>query len=250
MFRKSEITRWRTPGGDVRRLSQMVLDGGAHTMVAGNTRSGKSTLLHGVMGDALKMYSPARMSLVLIDPKRVELRRYKDLPHTISYSNDENGAIEALKMVKRIMDARYSEIENVRSAETPKYQGKRLYVVIDELIPLMTGSRRIEFMDLLMLLLSQSGAANIWFIVGTQAPRRDIIPGRLLLYFTLVIGLSMASAIESRCALGVKGCEALPLHGEAIVKYGPQLMGCEIPNTNLYEVADLVSYWESKRCIG
>lgn len=240
---------WRVPGGEVARLSQYVLEGGAHVMIAGNTRSGKSTLLHGIMADALKQYAPSEAGLVLLDPKRIELRRYKDLPHTVRYANDEDGAVSALRYVRAVMEKRYRELEQAElTADTPKYQGQRLYVVIDELIPLMIGPRKKEFVSLLMLLLSQAGAANIWFIVGTQAPKRSIIPGEVMLYFTLVIGLSMASAVESRCALGVKGCESLPLHGKAIVKYGPELMTATIPNTDLRSVAELVSYWTSASC--
>lgn len=238
---------WHIPGGEVQRLSLRVLDGEAHTMIAGNTRSGKSTLLHGVIADALKIYAPSDAAFLLIDPKRVELSRYKTLPHTIGYYNTEDGAIAALDKVAAIMESRYKEMEREPiGACTPKYRGRRIYVVIDELIPLMTGARKAEFMKKFMVLLSQCGAANIWFIVGTQAPRRDIIPGKLILYFTLVIGLSMASAVESRCALGVKGCEALPLHGRAIVKYGPEIATANIPNTDLMKVAELVAYWQSK----
>lgn len=242
-----QVTRktWYTPGGEVQRLSEMVLDGGAHVMVAGNTRSGKSTLLHGVMADALKLYAPCEAGFFFIDPKGVELDRYKDLPHTMGYTDTEAGAVAVLRQVRAIMESRFATLKGQHSVETPKYNGKRIYVVIDEMVQPMVGEYKADFMRELMVILSKAGAANIWVIAGTQAPRRDIIPGKLLLYFTLVIGLSMASAVESRCALGVKGCEMLPLHGRAIIKYGPEVMMANIPNTDLTKVAELINYWES-----
>ena len=242
----AKVTKtWHTPGGSVQRLNELALEGGAHTMIAGNTRSGKSTLLHGIMADALKCYAPSQAGFFLIDPKGVELDRYKDLPHTMGYTDTEAGAVEMLRQVRAIMEARFATLKGQRSIDTPKYQGKRIYVVIDEMVQPMVGEYKAEFMRELMVILSKAGAANIWVIAGTQAPRRDIIPGKLLLYFTLTIGLSMASAVESRCALGVKGCEDLPLHGRALVKYGPELMTSAIPNTNLYEVQNLIDYWKS-----
>lgn len=245
-----QVRTWQTPGGLYHNYSKMIMEAEAHTMIAGNTRSGKSTFLHSIMGDALKLYAPCRVQFVLIDPKRVELRRYKDLPHTIGYANDEDGAMNLLYWIEQIMMDRYAEMESAPvSAETPKYDGSRICVVIDELMPLMTGARKNEFTRLSMRLLSQSGAANIWFLVGTQAPRRDVIPGTLMLYFTLVFGLSMSSAIESRCAIGIKGCEELPLHGKALVKYGAERMTATLYPVDLCEVQELIDYWRSPAAI-
>lgn len=250
LFRKRQeepkLIRWTNPGGKVQVLSKMIFESSSHVMIAGNTRSGKSTVLHGIMGDVLRTYSPAEVKFVLLDPKRVELKRYKDLPHTIGYAQTQVDAISLLRSLADLMERRYQDMENYpASAETPKYQGTRIYVVVDELMPLVIGQHKAEFIRLFTLLLSQAGAANIWFIVGTQAPRRDVLPGTIMLYFTFVLGLSMSSAIESRCAMGVAGCEKLPLHGKALVKYGPERMTATLYNTDLREVQKLIDYWTS-----
>lgn len=238
---------WRTPGGDVLRLSKLIFSEDSHTLIAGATRSGKSTLLHRVMADGLKLSSPAKMQFALIDLKRVELLRYKGLPHCRGYANTEAGAIELLRGVLAEMERRYTVMEGAQTIDTPKYDGPRLYVVIDELIPLMSGPRKSEATDLLLLLLSQGAAARVFVIAGTQAPRRDIIPGKLLLNFAITIGLRCASATDSR-VVGIKGLDLLPLHGLSMVKWGPELYEVEIPKTDLRDVAEIISYWQGPEC--
>ena len=237
---------WITPDGKVERLSLMVFES-EHTLIAGATGCGKSTLLHGIMRDLLIHYAPSEARLVLIDPKRVELSRYRELPHTERYVATSEGAVEVLREVERMMMERYKLME---SRGEDKYSGAHYFVVIDELAPLMlkTNPNRKYFQPLMQNILQLGRAAGIHVIACTQAPNRQVIPAELVLNFTLRIGMSCGDKIESRQIIGTNGCEVLPKHGKAIVRNGSEWLSATLVNTDRAEVADVVKYWQSDRC--
>ena len=124
---------WNTPGGIAPRLYLDILRQ-PHTLIAGTTGSGKSVLMNGIIYTALYK-APPQIQLVLIDPKRVELQLYKDLPHTLRHCTETNEAIQILDALIGEMMTRYdrmSEKSIKQSTETP------LYIFIDELSDLVT----------------------------------------------------------------------------------------------------------------
>lgn len=238
-----QVTRktWYTPGGDVQRLSEMVFDA-EHTLIAGTTGCGKSTLLHGIIGDLLRLYAPCEVKLALIDLKLVELSRYSGLPHTMAYADTDERAVAVLRQVEVEMMRRY---QVMRSNDLDKWNGTKIFVVIDELAPLMIKASRKDALPVLQNILQLGRAAGIRVIACTQAPNRKVIPAELVLNFSMRIGMRCLSPIESRQIVGQSGCEALPLHGKALVVYGCEVLSARIPNTDRADIADLVDYWQS-----
>ena len=100
-----------------------------HTLIAGTTGSGKS-YAEKLLIDSL----PATTMLILLDPKRVELRKYKDDPRTLRYANDVDSCLDALKEAERRMNRRYMEME---TADETIYSGDPICVVVDEAAALM-----------------------------------------------------------------------------------------------------------------
>ena len=237
---------WHVPESEIQRLSQMVFDS-EHTLIAGTTGCGKSTQLHGIMRDVLRKYAPSEAKLVLIDPKMVELKRYRDTPHCAKYVDTSAGAVEALREVEDLMYCRY---EVMQSEDEDKYTGSRYFVVIDELAPLMRKDNpdRKYIQPLLQNILQLGRAANITVIACTQAPSRQVIPAELVLNFTMRIGMRCLSPIESRQIVGRAGCETLPKYVKALVVCGCDMMIATLQNISKAEVADIISYWKSDRC--
>lgn len=209
-----------------------------HILIAGCTGSGKSVLENALLHEIL-LHS-FENTLVLIDPKKVELYDYKHLPHCIAYADNAKSAVIYLQKTVDIMHSRYAEMQKQRIKQ---YQGNHIYVIIDELADLMTQAKK-EVYPLLQQIGQLARACNIHLICCTQAPNRKVIPAELTLNFTDRIALRCQSAIESRQIINVPGAEKLPRYGECLYlkdgyvnKYPVQM---RMPN----ELKQIIEYWE------
>lgn len=243
---KAGVKVWHVRGGNVQELSDMAFSA-EHTLIAGATGCGKSTLLNGILCDMLKSYAPSEVRLVLIDPKRVELGKYRRTPFCERYVQTSEDVVNTLRDVEALMYRRYDVMYERGEAD---YTGAQFFIIIDELAPLMlkTNPDRKYIQPLLQNILQLGRAAGIHVIACTQAPNRQVIPAELVLNFSLRIGMRCLSGIESRQIVGRNGCELLPLHGQALVVYGAELMAASLPNTDRAEVTDEINYWSSNAC--
>ena len=198
------VRTWKTPEGDYSLLFYDCLQQ-THLLIAGETGSGKSVFENGLMYTAL-LNAPCKCGFILIDPKLTELIAYKDLPHTIKYACDGKDMIEALKLAVNIIMERYKEMQHRRQK---KYDGSKVYVVIDELQDLMTTHRKEAF-PLLQRIAQIGRASNVSLICCTQSPISKIIPTELKCNFSSRIGLRTISKQDSRNILDMAGCETLP----------------------------------------
>ena len=87
-----------------------ILENATHLLIAGETGSGKSVVLNGILHTALALYAPGEMSFCLIDPKMVELSPYEDLPHTVRYETEPEDVLALLRDVYDFMMKRYEEM--------------------------------------------------------------------------------------------------------------------------------------------
>lgn len=194
-----------------------------HLLVAGATGSGKSVVINGIIFNAM-FKSPRDVRFILIDPKRVELVMYRDLPHTMVYASEPQDMIYALRRAIDEVEARYGYMQKIG---VRKYPGGHIYVVIDELADLMTTNKR-DVQPLLQRLCQIGRAANVHVIAATQCPLASVIPTAIKVNFDSRVGLRARSAQDSRNILGEKGCEKLPRYGYG---YYMTAEGCE-----LYEI--------------
>ena len=234
---------WRTPGGQYYQLFRDMADQ-PHLLIAGATGSGKSVVLNGI-ASAILHDSPARVGLILIDPKRVELVQYKSLPHTVRYASEPADMVQALQQAIAITDRRYSEMQR---QGVRKYTGPDLYVLIDELADLMTTNKR-QVMPLLQRLCQIGRAARVHVIACTQCPLSAVIPTPIKVNFDARVGLRTRSAQDSRNILSVTGCELLPRYGYGYYMKPEGTDLWKIPMVSDEEIDRLVSWWTSKQCV-
>lgn len=180
----------------------------SHCLIAGTTGSGKSVVMEQLIAIAL-----CRGDVVaIIDPKMVDLNKFKKCGHCVAYADTTEDAITVLDYSIKVMETRYARMK--KHGQT-KSDESDYYLFIDELADLMLTGRR-DVLPKMQRLLQLGRAARVHLIAATQAPNRKVIPAELVLNFTSRLGLHCLSAIESRQIIGEKGCEELPMHGEGL----------------------------------
>ncbi|MFA6364991.1 MAG: DNA translocase FtsK [Candidatus Paceibacterota bacterium] len=193
-----------------------------HMLVAGATGSGKSITIHSIILSLLFKNSPDMLKLILIDPKRVELSIYNNLPHLIAPVVTENKkAIGALRWVIQEMDRRYQVLLESGSRDIKSYNKSAsekmgyILIVIDELADLMaTYGREVE--GSIIRLAQMARATGIHIIVSTQRPSVEVITGLIKANITTRIALQVASQIDSRTILDSMGAEKLLGSGDLL----------------------------------
>ena len=91
-----------------------------HLLIAGSTGTGKSVSLNAMLTSILYRATPDDVRLILIDPKRLELGMYEDIPHLLTpVVVDPKRAANALRWAVRQMEERYKHLagEGVRNIE-------------------------------------------------------------------------------------------------------------------------------------
>jgi len=232
-------------GKDVTGLSVFAeLDKMPHLLIAGATGSGKSVCVNSIICSILMRCTPKEVKLVLVDPKKVELSSYNNIPHLLTpVVTDPKEANEALKRIVEEMERRYELIarENVRNI-TGYNETIRLYnegieeealkkeilpfivVILDEVADLMmVASKEVE--DSIMRLAQMARAAGIHLIVATQRPSTDVITGVVKANIPSRIAFAVSSAIDSRTILDTSGAEKLLGRGDML--FAP--MGASAP---------------------
>jgi S-DNA-T family DNA segregation ATPase FtsK/SpoIIIE len=194
-----------------------------HMLVAGQTGSGKSAWLNTMLLSILLTKTPDELELILIDPKKVELLPFKNVPHlTVPVITDPEDAVNTLKAVTIEMDARYDllaerGVRNIQKFNTLGEHMPFMVVVIDELADLMmTTGKEIE--DHIVRIAQKARAVGIHLVLTTQRPSVDIITGRIKANIPSRMGFRTASYTDSMTIMGSKGCEDLLGNGDMLFK--------------------------------
>ena len=209
----------------------------AHTLIGGCTGSGKSVLINSFIGYAYQNFKSDRF--VFIDPKRVELIKYRDTRPCFLYASENVDIINALKKAIDVMETAYREMQAKGLNESDK---GHLYIIIDELADLMTQKDvRAVIFPMLQRIAQLGRAAHIHLICATQAPSRKVIPAELTLNFTMRIALRCATPIESKQVLnGFDGAELLPRYGECLINLDGRLLKGDISVSPADELSKLI----------
>lgn len=213
-----------------------------HLLVAGATGSGKSVVLNGIIAAAMHR-SPSEVQFVLIDPKRVELVEYADLPHTVVYASEPLEMVFALRAALQMTESRFVEMQARRIR---KYDGPDLYVIIDELADLLTTMKQQVAPTLRRL--SQIGrAAKVHLVAATQCPLASVLDTSIKCNIDARIALRTRSRQDSRNIIEQSGCELLPRFGKAFYMRPEGFDLISVPMVPDAEREYLVAYWQIKK---
>ncbi len=186
-----------------------------HLLIAGSTGSGKSIFLHSVILSLIYKSTPEQVRFLMIDPKRIELSVYEDIPYLLHpVVLEPKLATKALRWLVNEMERRYAVFEEVGARNLEYYnenfEEKMPYIVmvIDELADLMVVSSK-EVETLLTRLAQMARAAGIHLLVATQRPSVDVITGLIKANFPARISFQVTSKVDSRTILDTQGAERL-----------------------------------------
>jgi S-DNA-T family DNA segregation ATPase FtsK/SpoIIIE len=198
------------------------LDPLPHLLIAGATGSGKSVCINAILLSLLYSNSPDDLQLILVDPKRVELTVYNDVPHLKApVITDVSQTINALQWVVREMDRRFALLSESGKRNIQAYNATAeepipfLLVVVDELADLMAvAAQAVE--GAIIRLAQMARAVGIHLIVATQRPSVDVITGLIKANITARAAFNVASAVDSRTILDTSGAEKLLGRGDML----------------------------------
>ena len=197
-----------------------------HLLIGGATNSGKSIGLATLITSLLMRNTPKDVRLVMIDPKRVELTLFDRIPHLMCpVIKDVKEAAGVLRAVWREMDRRYDlfsengcrNIDGWNAQATFQERMPYIVVVIDELADLMLQCGA-EVETVIVRLAQLARAVGIHMVIATQRPSVDVITGLIKANIPSRIAFSVASYIDSRTILDMKGAEALIGKGDMLYK--------------------------------
>jgi S-DNA-T family DNA segregation ATPase FtsK/SpoIIIE len=208
-----------------------------HLLIAGSTGSGKSVGLNAILTSILYRATPDDVRMIMVDPKRLELGMYEDIPHLMTpVVVEPKKAANALRWAVREMEDRYKTLaaygvrnieqfnRNVRamleSGEAPK-EGEPtrplpfIVVVVDELADLMMVAGN-EVEESICRLAQMARAVGIHLILATQRPSVDVITGLIKANLPARISFRVSSKIDSRTILDSNGAEQLLGKGDML----------------------------------
>ncbi len=209
-----------------------------HLLIAGSTGTGKSVFINSLMMSILYKASPDDVKLVLVDPKRLELNLYENIPHLIApVVTDPKIASNVLRNATQEMEKRLkllaqrgvrnidqynrtfqkaqslSLFDNVEESEHKPLP--YLVIVIDELADLMmVDTNNVE--ESITRLAQMARAVGIHLILATQRPSVDVITGLIKANFPARISFRVASKVDSRTILDSNGSESLLGKGDML----------------------------------
>lgn len=187
----------------------------SHVLIAGTTGSGKSVMLNSLICSLFYSTSALDMDFYFVDCKKVELSSYSALPNCKKFITDTESTLETLENLCNIMDERYTEMGKIGLKQ---YNGKHIYIVIDELADLMLLTK-YEIEPYLVRLAQKSRACNMHLILATQRPTVNVVTGLIKANIPCRIALKVASVRDSLNIIDHKGAESLNSNGDAIIKY-------------------------------
>ena len=208
-----------------------------HLLIAGATGAGKSVGVNTLVMSILYKARPDEVKFIMVDPKRLELGLYADIPHLATpIITDPKRAAVSLRWAVTEMERRYKDLAGygVRNIDGYNVKAKQMnadekwddqgdphrilpyiVIIIDELADLMMVSGK-EVEESITRLAQMARAVGIHLVLATQRPSVDVITGLIKANFPARISFRVSSKVDSRTIIDGNGAEGLLGSGDML----------------------------------
>ncbi len=193
------------------------LDVAQHILIAGQTASGKSTVIHALICSLMRTSNSQTLAFVLMDPKRVDLTLYKeDEQLYVPVVTDSEQATQVFTQLKEEMDRRL-KMSPQDLARLPK-----LIVIVDEFSDFMCSQYATSIEQNVLALTATGHTVGIHVILSTSRPSTDIFTDKIRAAFPSRIVGVVVSSVDSLTMLETRGAERLLGMGDMILRTSDQ----------------------------
>ena len=227
-----------------------------HVLISGATGAGKSSLINSIVTSLVMRATPDQLRLMLVDPKRVEMGQYNDLPHLLApVVVDPKKAAGMLAWAVKEMERRYDILAESGARDITSYQQMiergelvpeasvreqvadaieratglesdvevagpeqlpYIVIVVDELNDLMMVAAR-DVEESVVRIAQMARAVGIHLVLATQRPSVDVITGVIKANVPSRIAFAVSSLADSRVILDQAGAERLIGKGDMLL---------------------------------
>ena len=226
-----------------------------HLLIAGATGSGKSVAVNTFLTSILFRSSPSEVKFILVDPKRVELTGYNDIPHLLTpVIVEPKKVVSALKWATDEMDRRYKQLAEVGVRNITGFNELAGYaampnivIVIDELADIMLFAPG-EVEESVTRIAQMARAVGIHLVLATQRPSVDVITGLIKANIPGRICFNVSSMTDSRVVLDSPGAEKLLGKGDMLFLPPDQAKPLRVQGTYVsdQEIKSLIDFIKSQ----
>lgn len=225
---------------------------GPHTLIAGETGSGKGVLVQCLLLDICATNSPAHAQIQMIDPKAgIDFPWLRSMPHVSGdLITEQGGAIHALEALVAEMERRNRLLAEAGVTNLLAYNRKigsdeqlpRIWLFHDEIADWMMIH---DYRDAVELNANRLGvkarAAGINLVFVTQRPDKDALPMQLRANLTNRLVLKVADKKNSVLVLDEAGAERLLGRGHLAAKLSGEgnVILAQVPFASSEEIAEL-----------
>lgn len=227
-----------------------------HMLVSGTTGSGKSICVHATILTLIMRNKPEELKLVLVDPKKVEMAYYEDIPHLLCpIITDMRKTYNCFKKLVDEMERRYNLFQAHRLRDIKGFNAwanendvqplPNIVVFVDEYADLVEQVKEIR--EPVQRIVQKARAAGIHLVIATQRPSVNVIDGVIKGNVSTRVALMSASAVDSTTIIGEGGAEKLLGNGDMLIDCAlisrstkPRVQGCFVSETEINRVCDFL----------
>lgn len=178
-----------------------------HLLIAWATGQWKSECLKSIIATLISKNSPELLQLILIDPKKVEFSRFKNIEHLHSKIITEvEDSISILQFIVNEMNKRYDLLSEYQVNNIDKYNTistnkiPKIVIIFDEFADFILSGKeeREKIEDCIKKLSGKARAAWIHLILSTQRPDKDIITWVIKANLPAKIAFKTGSPVNSQ----------------------------------------------------